>query len=142
MPNDFLQKIDIHVHLPNGAMPKDGPSGGLALFVALSSMLTKLKVRPDVGMSGEITLRGHVLPVTGIKEKFLAAHRAGLKHVIFPKRNEPDLEDIPASMRKDVEIHLVSRLDEVLALTLDLDSGPAGPPPPPRHSQMPPAPPS
>ena len=142
LPNDFLQKIDIHLHLPNGAMPKDGPSGGLAVFVALSSMLTKLKVRPDVGMSGEITLRGHILPVTGIKEKFLAAHRAGLKHVIFPKRNEPDLEDIPASMRKDVEIHLVSRLDEVLALALDLDSGPAGPPPPPRHSQLPPPPPS
>ncbi len=129
LPNDFLSKIDVHVHLPNAAMPKDGPSGGVAVFVALSSMLTKLKVRPDVGMTGEITLRGHILPVTGIKEKCLAAHRAGLKHILIPKRNEPDLDDVPAEVKKDLQIHLVSKMDEVLALVLDLDSGPAGPAP-------------
>jgi ATP-dependent Lon protease len=126
LPNDFLAKTDIHVHLPNAAMPKDGPSGGIAVFVALSSMLTKLKVRPDVGMTGEITLRGHVLPVTGIKEKCLAAHRAGLKHVLLPKRNEPDMDDVPNEVKKDLEIHFVSKLDEILPLVLDLDSGPAG----------------
>ena len=129
LPNDFMSKMDIHVHLPNAAMPKDGPSGGIAVFVALSSMLTKLKVRPDVGMTGEITLRGHILPVTGIKEKCLAAHRAGLKHILVPKRNEPDMEDVPKEVRKDLEVHYVSRLDEILPLVLDLDSGPAGPAP-------------
>jgi ATP-dependent Lon protease len=138
LPNDFLSKIDIHVHLPNAAMPKDGPSGGIAVFVALSSMLTKLKVRPDVGMTGEITLRGHVLPVTGIKEKCLAAHRAGLKHILIPKRNEPDMDDVPKEVKKDLQVHFVSRLDEILPLVLDLDSGPAGPAPE-RVSQPPPS---
>jgi ATP-dependent Lon protease len=138
LPNDFLSKMDIHVHLPNAAMPKDGPSGGIAVFVALSSMLTKLKVRPDVGMTGEITLRGHVLPVTGIKEKCLAAHRAGLKHILVPKRNEPDLDDVPNEVKKDLEVHLISKMDEVLPLVLDLDSGPAGPAPE-RVSQPPPS---
>jgi ATP-dependent Lon protease len=138
LPNDFLSKMDIHVHLPNAALPKDGPAGGIAVFVALSSMLTKLKVRPDVGMSGEITLRGHVLPVTGIKEKCLAAHRAGLKHVLLPKRNEPDLDDVPNEVKKDLQIHLVSKMDEVLPLVLDLDSGPAGPAPA-RASEPPPS---
>jgi ATP-dependent Lon protease len=138
LPNDFLSKMDVHVHLPNAALPKDGPAGGVAVFVALSSMLTRLKVRPDVGMSGEITLRGHVLPVTGIKEKCLAAHRAGLKHVLLPKRNEPDLDDVPNEVKKDLQIHLVSRMDEVLPLVLDLDSGPAGPAPA-RASDPPPS---
>lgn len=126
LPEDFLSKTDVHVHLPNAAIPKDGPAGGIAIFVALSSMLTRLKVRPDVGMTGEITLRGHVLPVSGIKEKCLAAHRAGLKRVLLPKRNEPDLDEVPFEVKKDLEVHLVSKLDEVLALTLDLDSEPAG----------------
>ncbi|GAB4202998.1 MAG: endopeptidase La [Sandaracinaceae bacterium] len=138
LPNDFLSKMDVHVHLPNAALPKDGPAGGIAVFVALSSMLTKLKVRPDVGMSGEITLRGHVLPVTGVKEKCLAAHRAGLKRVLLPKRNEPDLDDVPNEVKKDLQIHLVSRMDEVLPLVLDLDSGPAGPVPS-RASEPPPS---
>ncbi len=127
LPSDFLSKLDVHVHLPNAAVPKDGPSGGVAVFVALSSMLTKLRVRSDVAMVGEITLRGHILPVTGVKERCLAAHRAGVKHVLMPKRNEPDLEEVPAEVRRDLEIHLVSRMDELLALALDLDSGPAGP---------------
>jgi ATP-dependent Lon protease len=138
LPNDFLSKMDIHVHLPNAAMPKDGPSGGIAVFVALSSMLTKLKVRSDVGMTGEITLRGHVLPVSGIKEKCLAAHRAGLKHILLPKRNEPDMDDVPKEVKEDLQVHFVSKMDEVLPLVLDLDSGPAGPAPE-RASQPPPS---
>jgi ATP-dependent Lon protease len=130
---DFLKKIDVHIHLQNGAVPKDGPSGGIAIFVALASMLTKLHVRPDVGMTGEITLRGNILPVTGIKEKCLAAHRAGLKRVIVPRRNEADLDDVPEAIRKDLEIVMVSRVDEVLPLVLDLESGPGG-----RTSSLPP----
>ena len=136
IPRDFIDKIDVHLHLPGGGFPKDGPSHGIPVFVALASMLTKLKVRPDVGMTGEITLRGHVLPVTGIKEKVLAAHRAGLKHVVLPKRNEADLDEVPANIKKDLVLHLVSRIDEVLALVLDLETAPIG-----RHSD-PPAPPS
>ncbi|AKF03356.1 endopeptidase La [Sandaracinus amylolyticus] len=132
---DFLSKIDVHLHLPGGGIPKDGPSGGIAIFVAIASMLTQLKVRPDVGMTGEITLRGHVLPVSGIKEKCLAAHRAGLKHVLIPKRNEADLDEVPETIRKDLVIHLVSKVDEVLALVLELPSdGSPRPPSPPASS--------
>ncbi|GAB5541966.1 MAG: endopeptidase La [Sandaracinaceae bacterium] len=121
---DFMTKMDVHVHLPQGAIPKDGPAGGIAVFVALASLLTQLKVRPDVAMSGELTLRGHVLKVSGIKEKCLAAQRAGIKHVIFPSRNEPDLDDVPDAIKRDLEIHLVSKLDEVLPLVLDLPPAP------------------
>jgi ATP-dependent Lon protease len=119
---DFQEKIDIHVHLPQGAIPKDGPSSGVAIFTSLASMLTRLNVRPDVGMSGEITLRGTVLSVTGIKQRCLAAHRAGLKHLLLPKRNEPDLEEVPQAVRDELQIHLISRVDEVLPLVLDLES--------------------
>ncbi|MGF1467775.1 MAG: endopeptidase La [Sandaracinaceae bacterium] len=119
---DFLSTMDVHVHLPQGAVPKDGPAAGVAVFVSLASMLTRLKVRPDVAMTGEMTLRGSVLRVEGIKEKCLAAHRAGVRHVLFPARNEPDLEEVPAHVRGGLEIHLVSRLDEVLPLVLDLPS--------------------
>ncbi len=121
----FFDKLDIHVHLPNGAMPKDGPAQGVAVFVALASLLTQLKVRPDVGMSGELTLRGNVLGVSGIKEKCLAAHRAGLRHVLLPSRNAPDLDELPEQLKKELTIHLVSRLDEVLTLVLDLPPEPA-----------------
>jgi ATP-dependent Lon protease len=127
---DFLQKIDVHVHLPGGGVPKDGPAGGIAIFVALASMLTRFKVRPDVGMTGEITLRGNVLPVTGIKEKCLAAHRAGLKHILLPKRNEPDIEEVPEPIRKDLQVHLISKIEEVLPLVLDLESAPPSTPRP------------
>jgi ATP-dependent Lon protease len=123
---DFLSKIDVHVHLPAGGMAKDGPAGGIAVFVSLASMLTRFRVRPDVGMTGEITLRGTVLPVNGIKEKCLAAHRAGLKHVLLPKRNEAELEEVPEPIRRGLTIHLVSRVDEVLPLVLDLEAGPVG----------------
>jgi ATP-dependent Lon protease len=134
LPIDFTTKLDIHVHIPGGMIGRDNPSAGLPIFVALASMLTKLRVRPDVGMSGEITLRGNVLPVTGIKEKCLGAHRAGLKRIVLPKRNEADLDDVPEPIKKELEIVLVSRIDEVLPLVLDLESGPGGrtsvPPPP------------
>ena len=113
---DFVSKTDIHVHLPAGAVPKDGAAAGITLFVALASLLTQLKVRPDVAMSGEITLRGNILQVTGIKEKCLAAHRAGITRILLPKRNEPDLEEVPKEVREELEICLVSRVDEVLSL--------------------------
>jgi len=116
LPVDFVSKSDIHVHLPAGAVPKDGAAAGIPLFVALASLLTELKVRPDVAMSGEITLRGNVLQVTGIKEKCLAAHRAGISRILLPKRNEPDLEEVPKEVRDELEICLVSRVDEVLNL--------------------------
>ena len=98
------------------------------MFVALASLLTGLKVRPDVGMSGELTLRGNVLRVTGIKEKCLAAHRAGIKHVVLPKRNAPDLEEVPDEILEGLDIHLVGKIDEVLPLVLELDVATASAP--------------
>ena len=122
---DFMKRLDIHIHLPQGSIPKDGPAAGIAVFVALASLLTQINVRPDVAMSGELTLRGNVLGVTGLKEKCLAAHRAGITHLVFPKRNEPDLEEIPQQIKDELTIHLVSRLDEVLELVLELPEKPA-----------------
>ena len=121
LSEDFVSTTDIHVHLPAGAVPKDGAAAGVTLFVALASLLTQLKVRPDVAMSGEITLRGNILKVTGIKEKCLAAHRAGIRRILLPKRNEPDLEEVPQEIREDLEICLVSRVDEVLTLVTAFD---------------------
>ena len=116
LAEDFVSHTDIHIHLPAGGVPKDGAAAGVPLFVALASALTQVKVRPDVAMSGEITLRGNVLKVGGIKEKCLAAHRAGVKRVVLPQRNTPDLDDVPDEVREDLEICLVSRVDEVLSL--------------------------
>jgi ATP-dependent Lon protease len=121
LAEDFVSHTDVHVHLPAGSVPKDGAAAGVPLFVALASVLTQVKVRPDVAMSGEITLRGNVLKVGGIKEKCLAAHRAGVSRVLLPKRNEPDLEDVPDEVRADLEICLVSRVDEVLGLVAAFD---------------------
>jgi ATP-dependent Lon protease len=115
---DFFNTNDIHIHVPAGAVPKDGPSAGVTIATALTSLLTGRPVRADVGMTGEITLRGQVLPVGGIKEKVLAAHRAGLHTVIIPKRNEKDLEDLPADVRNDMKFVLVERVDEVLETAL------------------------
>jgi ATP-dependent Lon protease len=115
---DF-EKVDIHLHVPAGAVSKDGPSAGVAMTVALASLFTGRRVRGDVAMTGEITLRGSVLPVGGIKEKVLAAHRAGIKRVILPDRNRKDLVDIPESVRKDLDLSFVKRIQEALEQTLE-----------------------
>jgi ATP-dependent Lon protease len=110
---EYFATHDIHLHVPAGATPKDGPSAGVAMATALASLLTQVPVRSDVGMTGEITLRGKVLPIGGVKEKVLAAHRAGLSTVILPKRNEKDLEDVPEEVRTDMKFVLVDMIDEV-----------------------------
>ncbi|CAM3822006.1 endopeptidase La [Aeromonas piscicola] len=115
---DFYEKRDIHVHVPEGATPKDGPSAGIAMCTALVSSLTGNPVRADVAMTGEITLRGEVLPIGGLKEKLLAAHRGGIKRVLIPKENERDLEEIPDNVKQDLEIYPVRWIDEVLELAL------------------------
>jgi ATP-dependent Lon protease len=130
LAEDFVSHTDVHVHLPAGAVPKDGAAAGIPLFVALASALTQVKVRPDVAMSGEITLRGNVLKVGGVKEKCLAAHRAGVSRVLLPKRNEPDLEEVPDEVREQLEICFVSRVDEVLGLVADFE-----PPSPPAAAE-------
>jgi ATP-dependent Lon protease len=114
IPKDFLEKSDLHIHIPAGAMPKDGPSAGVTMFTALVSLLTGIHVRHDVAMTGEITLRGRVLPVGGIKEKVLAAHRAGIKRIILPERNRVDLEEVPKEILESLEFIFVSRMETVL----------------------------
>jgi ATP-dependent Lon protease len=116
---EFIRKRDLHVHIPEGAIPKDGPSAGVTLAVAMASALTRVPVRRDVAMTGEITLRGRVLPVGGVKEKLLAAHRVGVSMVLIPKDNEKDLEEVPAEVRADMTIQLVETIDEALALALE-----------------------
>ncbi|MEG0277752.1 MAG: endopeptidase La [Morganella sp. (in: enterobacteria)] len=116
--NDFYEKRDIHVHVPEGATPKDGPSAGIAMCTALVSALTGNPVRADVAMTGEITLRGLVLPIGGLKEKLLAAHRGGIKTVLIPEENRRDLEEIPDNVKADLDIHPVKTIDEVLSLAL------------------------
>ena len=116
--DDFYERTEIHIHVPAGAVPKDGPSAGITIATALASALTKRAIRKDVAMTGEITLRGRVLPIGGLKEKVLAAHRAGLRIVILPKENEKDLEDIPADVRSEMTFECVSNVDEVFKLAL------------------------
>ncbi|MFX3674563.1 MAG: endopeptidase La [Paenisporosarcina sp.] len=116
---DFHETCDIHIHVPEGAVPKDGPSAGITIATALVSALSKRPIRREVGMTGEITLRGRVLPIGGLKEKTLSAHRAGLTTIIIPKDNERDIEDIPESVREDLTFKLVSHADEVLAIALE-----------------------
>jgi ATP-dependent Lon protease len=125
LPDDFLNRIDVHVHLPKGAIPKDGPAVGLSIFVSLVSMLRGIPVRPDIAVTGEISLRGKVLRVDGLKQKCLAAHRAGIRDVVIPKSNEPDLDEVPEQIRKDLHLHLISRVDEVLDLALSTPIKPA-----------------
>jgi ATP-dependent Lon protease len=116
---DFLEKSDVHIHIPAGAMPKDGPSAGITMFTALVSLLAGSRVRHDVAMTGEISLRGRVLPIGGVKEKTLAAHRAGIKRVIIPDRNKADLEEVPQEVRDELEFVFVSHLEEVLKGALE-----------------------
>ena len=118
IPDDFFDKNDFHVHVPEGATPKDGPSAGIGMCTVLASVVTQKPVRADLAMTGEITLRGKVLPIGGLKEKLLAAHRGGIKHVMIPIGNEKDLVEIPQNVLKKLEIHLVSTIDEVLAFAL------------------------
>jgi len=116
---DFLEKSDIHIHIPAGAMPKDGPSAGVTMFTALVSLLTGIRVRHDVAMTGEISLRGRVLPIGGLKEKVLAAHRAGIKRIVLPERNVPDLEEVPAEVKGDLEFISASKMEQVLDAALE-----------------------
>ena len=116
---DFHSSLDIHIHVPEGAIPKDGPSAGITMATALLSAVTKIPVHRDFAMTGEITLRGKVLPVGGVKDKILAAARAGINKIILPAENERDLEDIPADVRSRMEFNLVESMDEVIPLALD-----------------------
>ncbi|HTS85684.1 MAG TPA: endopeptidase La [Usitatibacter sp.] len=131
---DFYQNLDLHIHLPEGATPKDGPSAGIAMATAITSVLTGIPVRCDVAMTGEITLRGEVLPIGGLKEKLLAAHRGGIKHVLIPKENVKDLQEIPDEVKSAIEITPVQWFDEVLERALErkpepLADAPVAPPP-------------
>ena len=119
LPEDFHEKTDLHIHVPEGATPKDGPSAGIGMCTAIVSVITGIPVKADVAMTGEITLRGQVLPIGGLKEKLLAAHRGGIKRVVIPYENEKDLAEIPDNVKADLEIHCVQWMDEVLQVALD-----------------------
>ncbi len=139
LPRDFYRNLDIHVHVPEGAIPKDGPSAGITMATAIASALSRIPVRRDVAMTGEITLRGKVLPIGGLKEKLLAAHRAGILEVLLPADNEKDLADVPENLRNMMKLRFVNTMDEVLAFALerplpevaDEPTGIAALPPPP-----------
>jgi ATP-dependent Lon protease len=119
IPKDFFEDVDLHIHVPSGAIPKDGPSAGVTILTALVSLLTNRTVKKDLAMTGEITLRGTVLPIGGVKEKVLAAHRAGIKTIILPQWNKKDLVDIPQKVQKDIEFHFVDEMLDVLKIAIE-----------------------
>ena len=119
LQDEFFNKNDIHLHIPSGAQPKDGPSAGVTIATALVSLASNRKMKPQVGMTGEITLRGQVLPIGGVKEKVLAGHRIGLKTIILPKRNQQDLDDVPEEVKKSMKFVFVEAVDEVLDAALE-----------------------
>jgi ATP-dependent Lon protease len=119
LPRDFYRHIDIHLHVPEGAIPKDGPSAGITIATSICSALTSIPVRADLAMTGEITVRGHVLPIGGLKEKIMAAHRQGIREIILPRENEKDLPDIPENIRKEMKLHFVESMDQVLKIALE-----------------------
>jgi ATP-dependent Lon protease len=122
IPDDAFRDNEFHVHVPAGAIPKDGPSAGVTLVTAIASLLTRRPVKHTVGMTGEVTLQGRVLPIGGVKQKVLAAHAAGLTEVILPERNRGDLDEVPADVREQMRFHSVSSIDEVLRLALESDA--------------------
>jgi len=119
LPRDFYRHLDIHLHVPEGAIPKDGPSAGITIATSIMSALTSIPVRADIAMTGEITVRGRVLPIGGLKEKLLAAHRQGIREAILPADNEKDLPDIPENIRNEMKLHFVTSMDQVLKLALE-----------------------
>ena len=122
LPRNFFSKIDIHVHVPEGAIPKDGPSAGVTMVTSITSAITGIPVDKEIAMTGEVTLRGRVLAIGGLKEKILAAHRGGCTRIIIPKENEKDIQSIPTSVREGLEIIPVSHVDEVLREALKIDN--------------------
>jgi ATP-dependent Lon protease len=119
LPRDFYRNLDVHIHVPEGAIPKDGPSAGITLATTICSALTRIPVRCDVAMTGEITLRGKVLPIGGLKEKLMAAHRHGIMEAIIPRENEKDLPDIPDAIKKTMKLNFVDSMDQVLKIALE-----------------------
>jgi ATP-dependent Lon protease len=130
LPRDFYRNLDVHIHIPEGAIPKDGPSAGITLATTICSALTRIPVRGDVAMTGEITLRGKVLGIGGLKEKLMAAHRHGILEAIMPRENEKDLPDIPDAIRQTIKLSFVDSMDEVLKIALEreLTALPLAPP--------------
>ena len=114
----FNENSDIHVHVPAGAIPKDGPSAGVSMVTSLVSLLTGISVKPKVAMTGEITLRGNVLPIGGVKEKVTAAHRSGIKEIVLPEHNRKDLEDVPKHVAKDLKFHFAKEIKNVLKVAI------------------------
>jgi ATP-dependent Lon protease len=119
LTREFYRNVDLHLHVPEGAIPKDGPSAGITMATALASALAKIPVRRDIAMTGEITLRGKVLAIGGLKEKLLAALRAGIFEVILPRANEKDVAELPDNIKKSIKLHFVDQMDEVLTLALE-----------------------